>query len=58
MMVIATFRISEAGIPAIAEMSLMPVTQQWLPIEDSFERPDILKAVHGVRNRPRWTATR
>ncbi len=38
MVTIATFGVSEAGIPAIAEMSLMPVTPQWLPIEDSFER--------------------
>ena len=38
MVVIATFGVSEAGIPTIAEMSLMPVTPQWLPIEDSFER--------------------
>jgi Protein of unknown function (DUF1173) len=38
MVVIATFGVSEAGIPAIGEMSLMPVTPQWLPIEDSFER--------------------
>ena len=29
---------TEAGIPTIGEMSLMPVTPQWLPIEDSFER--------------------
>lgn len=38
MIVIATFGVSEAGIPAIGEMSLMPVTPQWLPIEDSFGR--------------------
>jgi hypothetical protein len=38
MVMIATFGVSEAGIPTIAEMSLMPVTPQWLPIEDSFER--------------------
>lgn len=36
--VIATFGVSEAGIPTIGEMSLMPVTPQWLPIEDLFER--------------------
>jgi Protein of unknown function (DUF1173) len=30
--------VSDAGIPTIGEMSLMPVTPQWLPIEDSFER--------------------
>ena len=38
MVVIATFGVTEAGIPTIGEMSLMPVTPQWLPIEDSFER--------------------
>lgn len=38
MVVIATFGVSEAGIPAVGEMSLMPVTPQWLPIEDFFER--------------------
>jgi hypothetical protein len=38
MVVIATFGVSGAGIPAIGEMSLMPVTPQWLPIEDAFER--------------------
>ncbi len=38
MIVIATFGVSEAGIPTIGEMSLMPATPQWLPIDDSFER--------------------
>ena len=38
MIVIATFGVSEAGIPTISEMSLMPVTPQWLPVENSFER--------------------
>jgi len=38
MVVIATFGVSEAGIPTIAEMSLMPATPQWLPVEDAFER--------------------
>jgi hypothetical protein len=38
MVVIATFGVSEAGLPTIGEMSLMPVTPQWLPIDDSFER--------------------
>ena len=37
MVVIATFGVSEAGIPTVGEMSLMPVTPQWVPIEDSFE---------------------
>jgi hypothetical protein len=45
MVVIATFGVSEAGIPTIGEMSLMPVTPQWLPIEDSFERQLIERLV-------------
>ena len=35
---IATFGVSDAGIPSIAELSLMPTTQQWLPVEDAFDR--------------------
>ena len=38
MVMVATFGVSSAGVPAIVEMSLMPVTAQWLPIEDCFER--------------------
>lgn len=38
MVVIATFGVSEVGIPAITELSLMPVTPQWLPIDDAFEQ--------------------
>jgi hypothetical protein len=45
MIVIATFGVSEAGIPTIGEMSLMSVTPQWLPIEGSFERQLIERLV-------------
>lgn len=38
MVMIATFGVVVAGVPRIAELSLMPVTQQWLPVEDGFER--------------------
>jgi Protein of unknown function (DUF1173) len=38
MVMVATFGVCSSGVPAIVEMSLMPVTAQWLPIEDSFER--------------------
>ena len=38
MMLIATFGLNNAGVPTIEELSLMPVTGQWLPIENSFER--------------------
>lgn len=39
MVMIATFGVNSAGVPFIAELSLMPVTHpQWLPVEDSFEQ--------------------
>jgi hypothetical protein len=38
MVMIATFSVSAAGIPNIVELSLMPVTRQWLPVEDAFEK--------------------
>jgi len=37
LVMIATFGVSSAGVPAIHELSLMPATAQWLPIENSFE---------------------
>ena len=49
MVVIATFGVSEAGIPTIGEMSLMPVTPQWLPIEDAFERQLVERLVEDGR---------
>ncbi|MFT3955766.1 MAG: DUF1173 domain-containing protein [Piscinibacter sp.] len=38
MMTIATFGVSSAGLPAIHELCLMPVTRQWLPVDDGFEK--------------------
>jgi len=38
MVMIATFAMREIGLPTIAELSLMPVTGQWLPFDDSFEQ--------------------
>jgi Protein of unknown function (DUF1173) len=37
MVMIATFAVSEVGVPTVVELSLMPVTQQWLPVQDAFE---------------------
>lgn len=34
MVLIATFAVSAVGIPALQELSLMPVTRQWIPIDD------------------------
>lgn len=38
MVMIATFGVSSAGVPAIHELCLMPVTRQWLPVDDGFEK--------------------
>jgi hypothetical protein len=38
MVMIATFAVSSAGVPAIHEACLMPATRQWLPVADGFEK--------------------
>jgi hypothetical protein len=38
MVMIATFSVAAAGIPAIVELSLMPVTRHWLPVEHGFDK--------------------
>jgi Protein of unknown function (DUF1173) len=38
MVIVATFNIATSGIPTIVELSLMPVTRCWLPVEDGFEK--------------------
>lgn len=38
MVMIATFSVAASGIPTIAELSLMPATRHWLPVEDGFEK--------------------
>jgi hypothetical protein len=37
LVIIATFGVADAGLPTIVELSLMPVTRCWLPIESGFE---------------------
>jgi hypothetical protein len=37
LVMIATFGVSDVGMPAITELSLMPVSLQWLPVEGSPE---------------------
>jgi len=49
MITVATFEVSEAGLPTITQMSLMPVTAQWLPVEDSFEHQLLGKLVREQR---------
>lgn len=38
MVMIATFGVSGVGVASIHELCLMPVTRQWLPIQDGFEK--------------------
>jgi hypothetical protein len=38
MVMISTFGVGRAGVPAIQELCLMPVTRQWLPVADGFEK--------------------
>lgn len=45
MVVIATFNVAASGIPTIMELSLMPVTRCWLPVEDGFEKQLIERLV-------------
>ena len=49
MVLIATFGLNDAGVPTIEELSLMPLTGQWLPIEDSFEQQLIGRLVRDRR---------
>lgn len=38
MVMIATFAVRGAGVPTIHELSLMPVTRQWIPIEEGVSK--------------------
>ena len=50
MVMIATFGVSDAGVPTIAELCLMTVTGEWLPVEDSFERQLVERLVRDRRS--------
>jgi hypothetical protein len=50
MVMIATFGVAAAGIPTILELSLMPVTRQWLPVDDAFEKQLVEKLVMDGRS--------
>jgi hypothetical protein len=45
LVMIATFSVTAVGIPTLVELSLMPVTRSWLPIEDGFEKQLIERLV-------------
>jgi hypothetical protein len=50
MVMIATFGVSRAGVPAIQELCLMPVTRQWLPVADGFEKQLLDRLVGETRS--------
>lgn len=50
MVMVASFGITGAGIPTIYELCLMPVTRQWLPIENGFEKQLVDKLVRENRS--------
>jgi hypothetical protein len=50
MVMIATFSVAAAGVPTILELSLMPVTRHWLPVEDGFEKQLIKRLVDDGRS--------
>ena len=50
MMIIATFSVAAAGVPIIVELSLMPVTRHWLPLEDAFDKQLIERLVSDGRS--------
>ena len=50
MVMIATFSVAAPGIPTIVELSLMPATRCWLPVEDGFEKQLIERLVADGRS--------
>jgi hypothetical protein len=50
LVVIATFSVSEAGVPKVCELSLMPVTQHWLPVENRVDQQLVDHLVHQRRS--------
>ena len=50
MVAAATFSLSGAGVPTIEELTLMPTTNQWLPVEHELARVLVDQLVHGGRS--------
>lgn len=50
MVMIATFGVTSAGVPAIHELCLMPVTRQWLPVEDKLDHALLERLVRDGRS--------
>lgn len=50
MVMIASFGVSGTGIPGVQELCLMPVTRQWLPVEDAYEKQLVERLVSDGRS--------
>jgi len=50
LIMVATFRVDEAGTPGIVELSLMLTTAQWLPVDDGWDRQLVGALVRQGRN--------
>jgi len=49
MVIISTFSVAETGVPVVSELSLMPVTQHWLPVESAFDEQLVDRLVNQGR---------
>lgn len=50
LMIAASFSIGQSGLPQLFEMSVMPVTREWLPYEGLDERTLVVQAVEQHRH--------
>jgi len=50
MVMVASFTVASSGMPSIVELSLMPVTRCWLPVEDGFEKQLVERLVTDGRS--------
>ena len=49
LIVMGTFSIGDHGVPWMEELTLMPTTETWIPIEDHHEKSLIDRMVHEKR---------
>jgi len=50
MVMVATFGVSGSGVPTVQELCLMPVTRQWLPVENEFENQLLIRLINEHRS--------
>lgn len=50
LIMVATFRVDQAGTPSIMELSLILTTAQWLPVDDGWDRQLVGALVRQGRN--------